>query len=374
MDKRTKKLITTFLISILTTNISYTKTVFAEESRDTKALSKNLENDIKIGVCFALSGEGAKWSASHLNGILMAEEDWKAKGVNLKVIIEDTGTVPAGTVKCFKKMTEVEHVDAVVGNIFGFLTSPIMPLAKQKKIPVITSSLSKYGCPKDNDYVYSVSEQVYDITDTIYEKFFKKHPDVKTASILAFDDVEWGNVNAKAVQVAAERSGVKILDVEFNQEYKPDLRSIYPKMLAKNPDVIFIYHEPLSTVKVLRELQYKGKIVHSNAIGEQIWDTNKADPIFEGVYYTDINLNETFTKRFKDKFNKLPVLEPHSGYDAVNVVVNALLENRDNPASVLKTKKFEGINGGVIDFSKSCAGKVSSWGFYKIEGGVPVVE
>jgi ABC-type branched-subunit amino acid transport system substrate-binding protein len=329
-------------------------------------------DQIKIGVCFALTGEAARWSAAQLDGIQLAEEEFKRAGTDLKLLVEDTGTSSQGSVTCFKKLQNVEGVDAVIGNTFGFLTTPMMPLAKQAKIPLVATSVSKSSCPKDNPFFFSVSEQVSDIGDTFYRSFFLKNKEVKTIAIIAFDDAEWGAVNRAAVEGAAKKAGVQVADVFTTQDLKPDFRSVYPRILEKKPDAIFIFHEPLSTVTPLRELKYKGLIVESNAIGEQIWDTGKAADLFEGVYFADIPQKDDFVEKFYKRFGKKPVLEPHSGYDALKVLIESLLENRKDPAGVLHSKIFTGINGTQINFHDSCVGKKSLWGMYKIENGAPV--
>lgn len=326
----------------------------------------------RLGVCISLSGAGAKWAEAHLSGMRMAADDFKEQGTPVELLVEDTKSQTAGSVSCFQRlMAKNPRPGAVIGDIFGFLTTPMMSLAKDRKIPLISSSVSRLACPKDNPYFFTVSEQVQDLQPT-FEKFFKSKSAIKKISIIAFDDPEWGRVNREAVKGAAAINNVEVLEVIDSSDLQFDFRGVAPRIVAKNPDAVFIFNEPLSSTRAFKEINYKGIIVQSNAVGEQLWDTGKAPEIFEGVYFADIDLPPTFQDKFKAKFKHEAVLEPQSGYDAVAVAIKALKKNVKDPATSLRQDKFVGVGEHEIDFSGSCAGKKSQWSMFEIKDGVKV--
>ena len=104
---------------------------------------------------------------------------------------------------------------------------------------------------------------------------------------------------------------------------------------------------------------------------EQIWETGKANPIFEGVYFTDVDHSAEFRAKFKARFGKEPILDAHSGYESVTTLIAGLQGNRTQPLKFIRENKIKGLYQ-EMDFSKSCAGKVSDWKLFRIKGGVPV--
>lgn len=326
----------------------------------------------KIGVCFALTGEAAKWTAAQRQGIELAARDQRKRGALLEIVWDDTGVSTEKSVSCFKRMVQVEHAEIIIGNVWAFLTLPMIPLTERLHIPLISPGFYREQCPSRSQYFFSVSEQIGDVMPA-FDRLLARHPAWRRIAILAFDDHTWGLANEQAVTAAARAHQREVVDVVRTQEMHPDLRSIYPAMLRKKPDAIFAFHEPLGLVRPLRELQYKGAIVVGNAIGEQIWDEGKAAGVFEGVYFADVPASDEFSAQYQALSGRLPILEAHSGYDALSLAVQALQKNRLDPAAALRTEEFEGVYQ-KLKFGNSCAAKHSDWRIFRILNGRPTVD
>ncbi len=330
------------------------------------------EAPYRIGICLALTGEAARWSSTQGVALTLAAEELGKNGTKIDLFWSDTGTSTQKSVGCFQEMVQSKKAEVVIGNVWAFLTQSMIGLAERNKVPLISTGYFREKCPKDGKYFFSVSEQASDSTPA-YSRLLAAHPEMKRVAIVMFDDGEWGEMNTRAVQQAAKETGREVVEIYRTQDMHADFRAALPGVVAKRPDVIFIFHEPVITTKPLRELKYKGAIVHSNALGEQIWDTGKAAELFEGVYFLDNQQSEAFTKRFQAASGKLPLLEPQDGYDALAVAVEALKRNRKDPAAEIRSGEFQGVYQ-KLKFSESCAGKHSDWHVFRIQNGLPVNE
>src|SRR4051812_7302949 len=90
-------------------------------------------NDFKIGAVLAMTGAAELYGRHAQMSMELAAEEINAQGgiagKKLKLIFEDSATQALKATGAFHKLTEVDHVDAVVGEVWAFLTIPLIPLA-----------------------------------------------------------------------------------------------------------------------------------------------------------------------------------------------------------------------------------------------------
>ncbi len=320
------------------------------------ALTQSNEPPYKIGVAYALSGQATYWANMQLKGIQLAQRDLAAEGIKVDLLIEDSETSSSKSVTAFNKLVASNGVEAVLGNIWAFLTEPMIPLAEKRKILLISSENS---CRSDGQYSFAIGAQV-ELIVPAFRKFFDKFPNVKKTVVFYFDDPGWGHKNHKAWLQAAKESGVTVVKEASSSEFNPDFKAIFTPILALKPDAIFIAHEPVASTKTLRKLGYTGIIVQSNAVNEALASGGLTPQELEGVVYADTIPDTNFTSRFQELFAQPPTLEAHTGYEALRSAVRALQINRKQPAAALRTVKYAGV-AGDIDFTKGCSGSQATW-------------
>jgi ABC-type branched-subunit amino acid transport system substrate-binding protein len=336
-----------------------------------KNVSADEKSPYRIGVCYALTGAAAKWSEAHLRGVELAKDTLPNHGSDIELMIDDTGTSTSGSVTCLQRMIQQKKAEVVIGNVWGFLTNPLIPIVEREKVPLISTGIFRSGCPANSKYFFSISEQIED-NQPLFEQFFQSNPEIKTVGILYFDDGEWGEQNKTMVTQAAKKLNRKIVATIGNLDFQAEFRTLFPKIITKKPDAIFVFHEPLASTRALRDLGYQGIIVQSNAIGEQVRDDGSYPELFEKVYFADIPQSKDFQKKFRKKFSRSTALEPHSGYDALMVAYQALQKNRSDPAKAIRENVFSTLYQ-IADFGHSCAGKLkSSFHFFQIQNGYPI--
>jgi ABC-type branched-subunit amino acid transport system substrate-binding protein len=246
------------------------------------------EIKLRVGVISGLTGAAAKWSRFQNNGMVLAQEELQSEGVQIELLFEDAQTSAPKVITAFNKLVQLNKVDAVIADDFGFVIAPILELTERRKIPLIACGLpQEHYCAQAPRYFFSVGSQV-PRSIAAYERFFELHPEVKRIGLVVFDDPEWGNQYLALWREITAKRGVTIVDTFLNNEWQPDFKSALTRMIPKKPQAILFAHEPEGMIKAARQLRFAETIVAANNILEMLADSSAARPELEGVYLVDI--------------------------------------------------------------------------------------
>ncbi len=312
----------------------------------------------RVGVTLGLTGPADRWSKFQRMGIELAAEDLKKEGYDLELIFEDSQSSPAQSLSIFNKFVSVNRVDGILGDIFSFITEPLIPLATREKMLLISPSASRLLCSEQSKYFFTTASQVAYASEG-YAHFLDLHPEVKRVALVYFEDAGWGYQYRDAWQKLLNERGI-IISGEFESaEFSPDFKTHLVKLLRDNPDAFFVAQDPVNFIPAAKHLNFKGQIVFANNILEL--PASGADlKTLEGVYFVDTLPSPEFEKKFVARFNEPPLLEAYNGYEALRVLAKAIQQQKNSPELAVPTLKYSGISG-PIDFSQSCAGNQARW-------------
>src|SRR3989344_4441267 len=171
---------------------------------------------IKVGGIFALSGDAAYWGQDEMRGAQLAVDNAnKNGGVNgrrIEFIVEDAPAVEdlQKGVSAFKKLTEIDHVIAVIGPTWDNVAQAIAPLTDTEKTVVVSPDMSS-GVEKDKDYAYffttalPVETEVLRIIEYAKEKGF-----VRVAIIRNVDP--FSTIYAQTITKDGGQAGLTIVE------------------------------------------------------------------------------------------------------------------------------------------------------------------
>lgn len=330
------------------------------------------EIPIKIGVILGLTGPGAKWSAYQRMGIELALDELRKDGRKVEVIFEDSRTETQQSVAAFHKLVEVDHVQAVVGDIFAMLTEPLIPLADKAKVLLLTPSLPGAVCAKSSGYVFTAAAQI-PVSLPAWGSVFRHRPEIKRIASVFFDDPGWGNTLNHVWRTAASEHSVQVVAQFESADFVPDFRSAFPKILKQKPDAFFIAHEPFIAIRTLKELTYSGTIVFANNVMEVLTPDSTFDKRdLEKLLFVDTAPTQAFLDTFEAKFKTPRLLEAEASYEALRSVVKAIEANPAAPALGIRSVRYPGVVG-MIDYTSGCSGNKAEWHLKGFKNGKPVV-
>jgi branched-chain amino acid transport system substrate-binding protein len=314
-----------------------------------------------------LSGTSGPGGQSTRNGMETAAKeinDTKFLGnTQLDISFEDSATDPA---KGANKMSQ-----AVAGGaplVFGSFTSATAlaeaPIAQRAKVPTIFTQAGATGLLDAGDYIYRATP-----LQTSYFNLTLQHlqdKGVKRAAMIYDTDVPTIVDLAHNFQDSSAKYGFTVAASEATTSKTVDVSSQISKLLAAQPDAVFVdvlLAHNVQVIKQLRQAGYTGLVVAQQGAGGGV-----LKPLGAGadgvVLANDFNPLSTdpgsqhFTQRYQAQFNELPGNFAAEGYDAVFLAARAIKQagsaDRAKILQGLQTVAQQGFDGalGKITFTQ----------------------
>jgi branched-chain amino acid transport system substrate-binding protein len=103
------------------------------------------EQEIAIGGILILTGPGASWGRSSLNGAQLAIDEINAQGgvngKNLRLTADDTGGDPKRAIAAYRKLRDIDGAQFIIGTTWSRDGLPIAPIAAKDDVVMISPSL-----------------------------------------------------------------------------------------------------------------------------------------------------------------------------------------------------------------------------------------
>ncbi len=324
---------------------------------------------VKIGHVGPTSGGIAHLGKDNENGARMAIEELNAKGttiggkkVKFELLAEDDAADPKQGTAVAQKLVD-SKVNGVIGHLNSGTSIPASKIYSDAGIPQISPSATN---PKFTRNGYKTAFRV--VADDVHlggtlGRYAVK--ELKGKSIAVIDDrTAYGQGVAEEFEKAVKASGGKIAERQFTTDKATDFTAILTAVKSKNPDVVFFGGMDAVAGPMIRQMKQLGinaKFMGGDGIcsGElpklaagSMADGQVVCAEAGGVEGTQKAGMDDFYKRFKAKYNvDVQVYAPYV-YDAVNVMVAAMVKaGSAEPAKYLpvlaKTEGFKGVTGTI---------------------------
>ncbi|MEK7346829.1 MAG: branched-chain amino acid ABC transporter substrate-binding protein [Pseudomonadota bacterium] len=324
---------------------------------------------VKIGHVGPVSGAIAHLGKDNENGARLAVEELNAKGVKIggqtikfELVTEDDGADPKQGTAAAQKLVD-SKVNGVVGHLNSGTSIPASKIYSEAGIPQISPSATN---PKFTRNGYKTTFRV--VADDVHlggtlGRYAVKS--LKGQSIAVIDDrTAYGQGVAEEFKKAVTVAGGKIVGHEFTTDKASDFMAILTTLRAKKPDVVFFGGMDAVAGPMLRQMKSLGinaKFMGGDGIcsselaklaGDAMSDGQVVCAEAGGVEGTQKKGLEDFNAKFKKRFNAdVQVYAPYV-YDAVNVMVDAMVRaGSPDPAKYLaalaKTSNFNGVTGTI---------------------------
>ena len=327
---------------------------------------------VKIGHVAPTSGAIAHLGKDNENGARMAIEELNAKGVMIggkkakfELLAEDDAGDPKQGTAAAQKLVDAK-VNGVIGHLNSGTSIPASKIYSDAGIPQISPSATN---PKFTRNGYKTTFRV--VADDVHlggtlGKYAVK--ELKGKSIAVIDDrTAYGQGVADEFEKGVKGSGGKTVAREFTNDKATDFTAILTSIKAKKPDVVFFGGMDAVAGPMLRQMKQLGisaKFVGGDGIcsGElpklaagTMGDGQVVCAEAGGIDPKDAAGTKSmadFRAKFKQKFNAdVQIYAPYV-YDALNVMVAAMVKaGSADPAKYLpvlaKTEGYKGVTGSI---------------------------
>lgn len=327
---------------------------------------------VKIGHVGPVSGAIAHLGKDNENGARMAIEELNAAGLKIgdktakfELLAEDDAADPKQGTAAAQKLVDAK-VNGVIGHLNSGTSIPASKIYSDAGIPQISPSATN---PRFTRQGYKTTFRV--VADDVHlggtlGKYAVQQ--VKGKSIAVIDDrTAYGQGVADEFEKGVKAAGGKIVGREFTNDKATDFTAILTSLKAKKPDVVFFGGMDAVAGPMLRQMKQLGidaKFMGGDGIcsGElpklaagSMADGQVVCAEAGGIDSKDkaaVKKMDDFKAAFKKKFNAdVQIYAPYV-YDAVNVMVAAMVKaGSTDPAKYLpvlaKTDGYDGVIGKI---------------------------
>ncbi len=212
---------------------------------------------VKIGVINSMTGPESPIGEDLGNGIKLALEDLKAKGIEVEVVWEDDTGKPQVGISALEKLATRDNVAGVVGAYTSAVTSAVAKSAERYKIPLVNPVASKEEITRQGyKWVFRVSATTGDYAEVLLDMAtaFGKP---KTIAILN-ENTDFGTSGARSAKEFAEKKGLKVVFSEAYSKGSPDYRSTLVNVRNSQPDVVFMVSYVADAILLMRQSRELG--------------------------------------------------------------------------------------------------------------------
>lgn len=324
---------------------------------------------VKIGHVGPTSGAIAHLGKDNENGARMAVDELNAKGVTIggkkakfELLAEDDAADPKQGTSAAQKLVDAK-VNGVIGHLNSGTTIPASKIYSDAGVPQISPSATN---PKYTRNGYKTAFRV--VADDVHLGGTLGKYSVTTLkgkSIAVIDDrTAYGQGVADEFEKGVKAAGGKLIGREFTTDKATDFTAILTNLKAKKPDVVFFGGMDAVAGPILRQMKQLGidaKLVGGDGICTGELPKLAAGTMGDGQVYcaeaggiegAGKKGMEDFKVAFKKKFNAdVQIYAPYV-YDAVNVMVAAMVKaGSSDPAKYLpvlaKTEGYKGVTGSI---------------------------
>jgi branched-chain amino acid transport system substrate-binding protein len=323
------------------------------------------QDTIKIGEFGSLTGDNASFGTSQNEGVQMAvEEINNAGGVlgkKIDLTVEDNQTKQGQTTTIVRKLISQDHVVALVGEVASSKTLEAAPIAQEAKIPLIATAATNPKVTQVGDYIFRVCF-IDDFQAVVIARFVLEN--LHKTKVAFMTDVKQ-DYSVGLTQFAKDyllKNGGQVVKQQSYSSGDKDFRAQLTDIKSADPDVIIItgyYPEASLIVRQGRQLGIKAVFA-----GGDGWDGSSLIPVggkaIEGAYFSNHFSTEDkspavqeFVTKYKKKYNnKTPDAFAALGYDAVNLLADAIKRAGGTDSEKLRdaiadTKDFPGVTGKI---------------------------
>ncbi|WP_058301519.1 ABC transporter substrate-binding protein [Gorillibacterium timonense] len=311
--------------------------------------------DILIGANFEMTGGVASFGNSSLNGVKLAvkqiNDDGGVLGRKLKVLEADNASKADEATRAAQKLI-ADGAIALVGPVTTGNTMGAVPVAQEKKIPMITPTATAVKVTVDErtskvyDYIFRACF-IDPFQGQVMGDFALNELKVKNVAIYVNSSSDYSKGLQKFFKETFEKGGGKIVAEESFQEKDTDFKAVLTLLKSKNPEAIYIpgyYEEVGKIVKQARELGITVPL-----LGGDGWDSPKIVEIagkdalnntfFSNHYAPDDTSKEIqdFVSAYKKEYSdQTPDALAALGYDSVKLLADAITRAGSTDSGKLK--------------------------------------
>ena len=319
---------------------------------------------IAIGGVAPVTGEAASFGLAAKNGYELAVAEWNDRGgvlgKQIKLVFADDHGDPAAGAAAYTQLIQQDKVVAILGPVMSKVALAGAPICQAAQIPMMGATCTNPRVTLTGDYIYRACF-IDPFQGTLGAKFAFEVLNAKKAACLFDIGNDYTKGLSEFFRTKFTALGGQIVAYEGHSTGTTDFTPQLTTILAGAPDVLYVsdyYNDTALIARQVRELGFNGPL-----IGGDGWDSPKlvevGGPAVEGCFFTNhysqddtSTITQAFIRRYRAKHNADPDALSALGYDAANLMLDAIQRagSTDGPAikAALARTNLKVVTGQVI--------------------------
>lgn len=318
------------------------------------------EEEIYIGVSAPLTGDNAEYGEYFRTSVLLAQElinsEGGIRGAQLKLVIEDSRAEPKEAVLVAQRFVSDSRILAVVGDFSSSASMAAAEIYNPSGLVQISPTASHPEFTKIGEYIFRSGTTQAQEAPFLAEWVVKDLGMKKVATIYLNND--WGLVANSNFVRRAKELGATVTNEESFIPGDKDFTAIITKMKQNQPELIFLgtmWTDGGLFATQMQKLGLKADLIsHGGLTTEKL--VEMAGKAVDGLRVSSFYFQEDpnpivvdFTKRYQERYNKLPHTHCVLAYDALMLLANAIEQAGFDRAAIrdalAATDGYEGVSG-----------------------------
>jgi branched-chain amino acid transport system substrate-binding protein len=306
------------------------------ERRPGTSGSATSTGDILVGMYGSLTGDGASFGQSSVEGAQLAVEELNNAGGllggrKIRLLVEDDQSKPDEASNAVTKLITQDKVVAVLGEVASRRSLAAGPVCQKYQTPMISPASTNERVTAIGDYIFRVCF-IDPFQGEVLAKF--AYNDLKARKVAVLKDVQqdYSVGLTEAIHKTFTTLGGQVLPPVSYSSGDADFKAILTQVRRQQPDVIFAtgyYPEAAIIVRQARELGMRMPILGGDGwVGDALKNGREA---LRNTYITDhyagdnpAPVVQNFVRAYKEKYGHDPDSIAALGYDAVKVLADSI--------------------------------------------------
>ena len=304
--------------------------------------------EIVVGMYGSLTGEGASFGQSSVEGAQLAVEEINNAGGllggrKIRLLVEDDQSRPEEASNAVTKLITQDKVVAVLGEVASRRTLAAAPVSQKYRVPMITPASTNERVTQVGDYIFRVCF-IDPFQGEVLAKFAYNDLKARKVAVLKNIQEDYSVGLTDSIQKTFTGLGGRVLDPVSYSSADADFRAILTQVRAQKPDAIFAtgyYTEAAIIVRQARELGMQMPILGGDGwVGDALKNGREAlKNTFISNHYSGDNpdsLVQNFKKAYRAKFNREPDSIAALGYDSAKVLADSITRAASTDGSKIR--------------------------------------
>ena len=291
---------------------------------------------IKIGGALSLTGFAAESGDMAMKAMELARDEINAAGGidgrMIELVIEDDETDPTGSVNAFRKLIDIDKVDAALAGFWDFTNQPIIPIAREAGVTYITPTDFRIeGSTVFDKHSFSMFSDFKDVIDDLTEFLAAKDPE--QLAVVRFTSSFGEEITKTLDSIMVELGKPAVIDETYADLGTNDYRTTILKLKEAGVDAVFldmISPDSFTFMRQVKEQGYEPLIISHVLIADVLANDDLDNSVVSGAYILDWTFSsQSFTDKFTNKYGMAPRSNAEQSYEAVHILAEAVANTSD---------------------------------------------